>query len=183
MMVVNQQEKAELEVQLHSVNQALVASVAREHDLKTEIFGLKRDITLMEKKEIQFRDIIISNAATQQVTDQEVMQLFSNLRQAVQQVALDLVFDLKQKPHFVETKLSQHQFYTSVRNLSPKDIGSRVRMRTWEIVYRDILHPTIFGLIPREKNDDEAIKKSDIEKHLVLLETYFKKSKGWPLPP
>jgi hypothetical protein len=183
MMTANQQEKSRLEERLQMASQELAASVAKEANLRNELLALKRDFARLEMKEVQFRDIIISNAATQQVTDQEVIQAFSELRQTVQQLAKNQAFDLAQTPLLVppDAKQSDKHFYKKIQGLPPKDVNSRVRMRIWEIVYSYILSQTVFGLKKARNYDIEGEDGNrflwDIEEGLTDFEDYLKASK------
>lgn len=175
-------EKSQLEYRIQVADQMVSALNLRESEQKNRLFELKRDIARLEKKETEFRDIIISNVATQQVTDQDVIQAFSELRQTVQQLAKNQAFDLIQNPLLptpdAKNQANKH-FYTIIRDLSPKDVSFRVRMRIWEILYRFIFSRTIFGLKGDYDHDKESQDMWDIETHLVRFEEYLSKnSKG-----
>ena len=179
-------ERSQLKDRIQQATLERAASATRETDLKNQLLNLKRDVARLEMKEIQFRDIIISNAATQQITDQDVIQAFSELRQTVQQLAKNQAFDLAQNPASpisdMNSQTNKH-FYTVIRGLSMKDVSYRVRMRIWEILYKFVFRRAIFGLKSiRESEDKDHDYKADmwsIESKLALFEEYLSmNSKG-----
>ncbi|ORY15234.1 hypothetical protein BCR34DRAFT_662103 [Clohesyomyces aquaticus] len=179
-----QNEKSELETRIQEKDQTITASAEKESELRREVLELKRKIAHLERKEVEFRDIIISNATVQQVTDQDVIQAFSELRQTVQQLAKNPALDLAHSPlpptpNGTDSNQADRHFYSKLRTLSlkPRDVGFRVRMRIWEILHTLVFTKTIFGLkVPLK--DDEAEDLWKMEIHLGRFEQYlFESSK------
>jgi hypothetical protein len=176
--LVNEQSrlKASVEKAEQKAERAIQAGIERETELKKEVFDLRRMNNRLEMKEVQFRDIIINNAATQQITDQDVIQAFSELRQMVQQLAKSPVFDLVHVPFQAPpdaTQAAKH-FYAGLRNLSPQDIGLRLRAQIWDILYKHVFMRPIFGLlVPGFSKDKKLGELRDIEAGLVKFEDFL----------
>ncbi|OCL10016.1 hypothetical protein AOQ84DRAFT_274338, partial [Glonium stellatum] len=118
-----------------------------EAELKKELLDLRREVARLQQKETQFRDIILSSAGTQKITDQEVIQAFADLRQKVQQLASSSTFDLANIPAISsDWTQKMKNFYAVCRPLRSRDVSNRLKARIFAILHQLILGEPYFGL-------------------------------------
>lgn len=157
-----------LEARIKDADEDIERRATTEAELKKELLDLKREVARLQKKEVQFRDIILSSAGTQKITDQEVIQTFSDLRQKVQQLASSSAFDLTNISTGTTDSRKQGMscFYTMCRGLRSRDAGHRLKAEIFYILDILILSRTCFGLKRERHGGDEKERLWYIEEHL-----------------
>jgi len=132
---------------------------AKIEQLTKEVNDKTREIVRLQRKEVQLREMVIGSAGAQEVTESEIIGMFSDLRQNVQQLASSSVFDLTTipSPHSIDARSQQtRHFYAVCDKLKPRDIANRLRAEIFYIIHVMILNQTYFGL----KRDAEDVKST-----------------------
>ncbi|KAI9685584.1 MAG: hypothetical protein M1822_004442 [Bathelium mastoideum] len=160
----------------------LAGRAAAEADLRKQIADLEADVARLRARETQFREIILSSAGTQKVTDQDVTAAFSSPRQKAQQIAQSPIFDLTNisRLRMDNRKIPVHEemerFYDLCRNLQKVDVHRRIKAKIFNILDTYIFSITCFGL----KRSDTAGNKNtmwELEDGLVDFDAYLYNAK------
>ncbi|KAK3343435.1 hypothetical protein B0T25DRAFT_508243 [Lasiosphaeria hispida] len=120
-----------------------------------QLQAAEEQVKKLRQEAATFRSIILEEAGTQKVSDEEVVSSFSKLRQATQK--LSRLFPLNDKPSLSDKhqeRAEVTEFYNPARwgSLSTKDQGLLIRAKIFEILYDRILVGACFGLDGFEKS-------------------------------
>lgn len=141
-------ENMALKAQVQLKDKEIERKAETEAELKKELDDLRRDFGRSQQNEAKLRSIILSSAGTQQITDQEVVQTFSDLRQKVQQLASTEAFDFAAtSPGLFGGSQAMNHFYAVCRRLRNKtDVVNRLKAHIFAILHAEILNKPLFGL-------------------------------------
>jgi len=141
--------------------------------LKKELNDKTKEIAKLQQKAVQLRGMVIGCAGTQEVTDSEIIWVFSDLRQSVQQLASSSVFDFTTIPSSQGIEVSNQQmrhFYSVCGNHNPRNIVNRLKAEIFHIIYKKVLSRTYFGLKRDAKDPESANEFWETEKWLTHFE-------------
>lgn len=149
--------------------------MATENKLRSELRDLEREMARLQKKEAYFREIILGSAGTQKITDHEIIQAFSDLRQEAQQLASSPVFDLKNIHKIAPDPRKQktRQFYAVCRDLRSRDVSNRLKAHIFTVLYQRILVRQVFGLKREDRGNEEKEHLWQMEEYLAHFEQYL----------
>lgn len=175
-----EKETEQLKLQLQNAYDEIHRKTASETNLKDEMRDLEGKITHLESKEVEYRGIILGNAGTQGLSDQDVIQVFSDLRQKVQQLVSSSAFDLEKIPVLSPDSKGQkrNSFYYNCRLLQKKDVINRFKSQIFALLYQYIFGKPLLGL----KGDDGGSKEErdlwQMESGLARFEKHLLMAKG-----
>jgi hypothetical protein len=179
-------EKSQLEQRIQQSDETIAERAIADADLRREISELKLENARLRADKDKFRTMVLSSASTQKVTDQEVIQGFSDVRQRVQQIAASSTFDLKITPKIaISLNRTIHSrmrnFYNQCKGLGRIDMGHRVKSQIFAILFEYILDKTCFGLKrdkKSDKNDPSTKELWDMEENLQRFEQLLRRDRG-----
>jgi hypothetical protein len=155
--------------------------------LEGEIQVLKRaereqklELAHLKEKEVTFRDIIISKAGSQKITEEEVITAYSVLRQQVQALARNPAYQVEKAPSVPLSSSSKMKHFYAIwkKGLSSKDLGFRIRAQIFSLLDQNILGKCCFGLDIDATQNPQFKGYREIERSLQDFEDILAKSKG-----
>jgi hypothetical protein len=173
----------ELQQRVKEAESAKDRSAQRCADAEDSLTKALNELKHLQEKESRFRTIILDKTGNQQMSDNEIITAFVNVRQRAQGIIKAAYFG---NMHVNKSKLgdlqkdgSRAQFYNSLEGLKRKDRMLRARARMFRMLLVHILDNNWFGLIgvDVQTKDGKALDRG-IENALADLEDYFKDRKG-----
>lgn len=151
-----QQANSELEQahsELHRANDEVRQLNDSVHDCQKELKACRSEISKLQNKERSMRDFLIENSHNQIVSDRDVCERFTQLRQRIQRLASNKAYDIEDFHHItLDGKWFQGRYIESLWNVSPKS-GRLAILRS---LLFQFLHDHIFNLLHFDINDKKT---------------------------
>lgn len=140
-------EKAVLEEQIRLKDEEIEKRMETEVKLQKELGDRSHALLQLQQKQEQLRGVILSSAGIQEITDLEVIQAFSDLRQKVQQLASSLVSDYAaNSPVFIGKAQGMMHFRAVSRPPQTKDVVNRWKQQIFNTLHSSVFCKLLFGL-------------------------------------
>lgn len=123
---------------------------------ETQLQAKQGEVEKLREQSAVLRDIVLGQAGTQKISDDEVVQGFLKLRQTVQRLVHSLTDLLEEVPklhvrHRERVEVVQF-YYGRWGSWLPKDRALQMRARVFQILHNNILKRDCFGLDGFEKD-------------------------------
>ena len=145
-----------MEAELEAEKKMYAAMLA---STKGELHNAHLDVKRLQEKEARLRSIVLDKAGTQKISDGEIINNFTQLRQRVQTIVsspIYLVDKLKHSgpsgSHRLDSGSQLYNLWKSGLNLSTKDLSLRMRAELFRLLDMWILNCPLFGLEEDEKS-------------------------------
>ncbi|KAH6614540.1 hypothetical protein B0J18DRAFT_439604 [Chaetomium sp. MPI-SDFR-AT-0129] len=168
----------ELQRELDKARRELQTVRRRIAGIEGQLYESQEEVKKLCGKEAMFRTIILDQAGVQEISDNDILQGFLNMRQNVQKISRSSAYAVDTDPLLSATleaaAPSVKKFYTSAawRMLGVTDRRLRLRAKIFNELYAQILNSKCFGLLEVHTSDGDT--KGPVEPGLRRFESMLK---------
>ncbi|KAK4143974.1 uncharacterized protein C8A04DRAFT_11869 [Dichotomopilus funicola] len=168
----------ELQRELDEARRELQTVRRRMAGMEGQLHESQEEVKKLRGKEAMFRTIILDQAGVQEISDNDILQGFLNMRQNVQKISRSSAYAVDTDPLLSATleaaAPSVKKFYASAAwgMLGVADRRLRLRAKIFNELYAQILNSKCFGLLEVHTSDGDT--KGPVEPGLRRFESMLK---------
>lgn len=133
------------------------------------------EVDKLKKEKNDLRNVILGQAGTEKISDEEIKSKFTSIRQKIQAITYSKAFRLGRSISVSsQCHPEVHKFWDSWNTLSTNDRAFIMRGKIFALVVDHVLGQNLFGISPTNNHDLQQIEPS-----LKALETFMNRSQGW----
>jgi hypothetical protein len=150
--------------------------------MEGQLHESQEEVKKLRGKEAMFRTIILDQASVQEISDNDILQGFLNMRQNVQNISRSSAYAVDTNPLLSATlemaAPSVKEFYAldAWTMLGVADRRLRLRAKIFDELYAQILNSKCFGLLDVYTSDGDT--KGRVEPGLRRFESMLKERGG-----